>query len=162
MGDDMGDGNRVLRRILDLLEGADCAYERFDHPAVSTAQEAAVARDTALADGTKAIVLKYDDQFGIFALNATRQIRSAHIRRALRVKRTRFASREELSTLTGLVPGAVPPFGPPVLPLPLFVDPSAIANEAMLFTAGSRTTSLRIATDHYRRIVQPRIVSFAR
>lgn len=152
----------VLGRIVDLLEGAGCPYELIEHPPARTAREAAAARGTPLELGTKAILLKYDGEFGIFALNASRQIRSALIRRGLRVRRTRFAQREELLAMTGLEPGAVPPFGEPVLPFPLFADPSALAGAAMVFTAGCRSVSIRMATADYRLIARPRVLPFAR
>ncbi len=156
------DDPQVSSRILTLLDGERCPYEVIGHESAATAREAADARGTALEEGTKAILLKYDDQFGIFALNATRQIRSAKIRRGLKVRRTRFASLDELQKLTGLLPGAVPPFGEPVLPFPLFVDPTAIEKPSMIFTAGSRTTSIRISTLDYSRIVDPHVFSFVR
>ncbi len=152
----------MLDRIIKLLDDAGCRYQIIEHSAVSTAREAAAARGTGLDEGAKAILLKYDDQFGIFVLNAGRQIRSAHIRRGLRVARTRFASRDELFAMTGLLPGAVPPFGEPILPLPLFVDPSVDHSETLVFTAGCRTTSIRMATSDYRRIARPRVFTFAR
>jgi len=49
----------------------------------------------------------------------------------------RFASREELLELTGLVPGSVPPFGRPILPFPLYVDTGIAANDRIAFNAGS-------------------------
>ena len=152
----------VLHRIVTLLVDAGCRHEIIEHGSVSTAREAAAARATGLDEGAKAILLKYDDQFGIFVLNAARQIRSARIRRGLRVRRTRFASRDELHAMTGLLPGAVPPFGEPILPFPLFADPSVDRHETMVFTAGSRTTSIRMATSDYRRIARPRALAFAR
>lgn len=152
----------VLNRVVALLDGGGCPYEVIEHGSVSTAREAAAARATGLDEGAKAILLKYDDRFGIFVLNAARQIRSANIRRGLRVRRTRFASRDELRAMTGLLPGAVPPFGEPVLPFPLFADPSVVDNETMVFTAGSRTTSIRMATSDYRRIARPRVLAFVR
>lgn len=152
----------VLHRILALLEEAGCAYESFEHDAVSSAPEAAAARGTELDEGVKAIFLKYDDLFGIFALNAARQLRSARIRRSLRVRRTRFATRAELAAMIGLAPGAVPPFGEPVLPYPLFADPSVFERRTLIFTAGSRTRSIRMATADYRRIARPRVVPFVR
>ncbi len=155
-------GEPVLQRIVALLEVAGCAYEIIEHPAVSTAEEAATARATELDEGAKAILLKYDGDFGIFVLSAARQLRSALIRRGLRVRRTRFAYREELLAMTGLEPGSVPPFGEPVLPFPLFADPSIEHLETMVFTAGSRTTSIRMATEDYRRIANPRVFPFAR
>ena len=155
-------GESVLQRILTLLEASECPYEVIGHGSVSTAREAAAARATDLAEGAKAILLKHDGEFGIFVLSAARQIRSAKIRRGLRVRRTRFAYREELRQMTGLLPGAVPPFGEPVLPFPLFADPSIERHETMVFTAGSRTTSIRMATADYLRIARPRVFDFAR
>ena len=152
----------VLRRLVTLLDDAGCPYEVIEHGSVSTAREAAEARATDLDEGVKAILLKYDDRFGIFALNAARQVRSAKIRRGLRVKRTRFASRDELLEMTGLLPGAVPPFGEPVLPFPLFADPTVARHETLVFTAGSRTTSIRMATADYQRIARPRLLDFVR
>ncbi len=152
----------VLQRIVTLLEGAGCRYEVIEHGAVSTAQEAAAARATELEEGAKSLLLKYDGEFGLFVLSAARQVRSALIRRGLKVRRTRFAYTQELLAMTGLEPGSVPPFGAPILPLPLFADPSALVHETMVFTAGSRTTSLRMATADYQRIAQPRVFAFAR
>jgi prolyl-tRNA editing enzyme YbaK/EbsC (Cys-tRNA(Pro) deacylase) len=93
-------------------------------------------------------------------MSAERSIRSARIRHELGVQRTRFASREELREMTGLAPGSVPPFGEPVLPFPLFADPSVLARESMIFTAGSRTRSIRIATRDYEVAAKPRIFPF--
>lgn len=152
----------VYQRIVELLEGAGCAFEIIEHAAVSTAAEAAAARGTPLALGTKAILLKYDASFAIFALGAARALRSAKIRKTLGARRTRFATREELHAMTGLLPGSVPPFGPPVLPFPLFADPSALAGEELIFTAGTRTASIRLATADYRRVADPEVFDFTR
>lgn len=152
----------VLQRILTLLDGDGCPYQVIEHDAVSTAREAAEVRSTPLGEGAKSILLKYDSDFGIFVLSATRQVRSALVRRGLKVRRTRFAYAEELLSMTGLAPGSVPPFGEPIFYLPLFVDPTVLGNEKMVFTAGSRTTSIRMATSDYRRIVKPRELAFAR
>lgn len=152
----------VLQRIITFLDEASYPYDILQHESVSTAQEAAAARSTRLGEGAKAILLKYDQAFGIFVLSAELQIRSARIRRGLRVRRTRFASRQELHDMTGLQPGAVPPFGEPILPLPLFADPSIERHNSVVFTAGSHTTSIRMATADYQRIAQPRVFPFVR
>ncbi len=152
----------VLQRIVDLLDRDGCPYEVIEHDSVSTAREAAAVRATDLDQGAKAILLKYDGDFGIFVISAALQIRSALIRRGLKVRRTRFAYPQELLAMTGLVPGSVPPFGEPILPLPLFADPSIEQHDIMVFTAGSKTTSIRMATADHRRIARPRVFPFAR
>ena len=151
----------ILDRILTLLGGAGCPYQRIDHEPVSSAREAAHVRGTDLASGVKAILFKIDRDFVLFAMAADRRLRSAKIRRSLGVRRTRFASREELLEMTGLTPGAVPPFGRPVLPFPLYADPSVFSGDHLIFTAGSRTTSIRMTTEDYRRLAAPRVVAVA-
>ena len=152
----------ILDRIVQLLDDAAIPYEVIEHAAVSSAEEAARARGTPLEMGVKAILLKVGKSFGIFAMSASEALHSAKIRKAFKVKRTRFASRDELAEKTGLQPGAVPPFGEPVLPFPLYADPSALAREELIFTAGSRTISIRLATVDYLRVATPQVVTFIR
>jgi Ala-tRNA(Pro) deacylase len=152
----------VFERIVVLLEAHGCPFELIEHAAAATAEEAAAARGTGLDQGTKAIVFKYGTEFGVFAMSAERAVHSAKIRRSLGVQRTRFATRRELREMTGLPPGAVPPFGDPVLPFPLFADPSVLDREEMCFTAGRRTASIRLSTSDYRRVARPQVFSFVR
>jgi len=81
-----------------------------------------------------------------------RRLDSAKIKKALGAKRTRFATPEELHDLTGLVSGAVPPFGEPILSLPLYLDASILANDRIAFNAGSLTDSIIMSVDDYRRV----------
>ena len=152
----------VLKRIVSFLDGATCPYELIEHRTVSTAEDAARERGTPLEEGAKSILLKFDNAFGVFVLSAARQVRSALVRRGLKVRRTRFAYPEEMLSMTGLVPGSMPPFGEPIFPLPLFIDPSVTGNDMMVFTAGSKTTSIRMATSDYLRVARPRELVFAR
>jgi prolyl-tRNA editing enzyme YbaK/EbsC (Cys-tRNA(Pro) deacylase) len=77
------------------------------------------------------------------------------------VKKIRFAEREELERLTGLVPGSVPPFGEPILPLKLYVDPSVLASDRIAFNAGSLTDSVVMPVADYVRLAKPEVLSFA-
>ncbi|MFP5285667.1 MAG: YbaK/EbsC family protein, partial [Thermoanaerobaculia bacterium] len=111
--------------------------------------------------GGKAILLKVDDVFRLFVLSAALRLDSAAIRRQFQAKKIRFASREELFELTGLVPGSVPPFGPPILPFELFVDPSILANEKISFNAGSLEDSIVMALPDYLRAAAPKVLAFS-
>lgn len=78
------------------------------------------------------------------------------------MRRTRFASRDELQELTGLVPGSLPPFGPPVLPFELSVDAEIAQHERIAFNAGSLTDSIVMSAADYLRIAAPaRLFRFA-
>jgi prolyl-tRNA editing enzyme YbaK/EbsC (Cys-tRNA(Pro) deacylase) len=108
--------------------------------------------------GGKALVIKIEDEFKLFVLSAARQMNSRAMKKHLGVKRTRFATRDELKELTGCVPGCVPPFGEPILPLELYLDNSILKNEKIAFNAGSLTDSIIMKVEDYLRLVNPKEV----
>jgi Ala-tRNA(Pro) deacylase len=94
-----------------------------------------------------------DDAFKLFVLSAALKVDSKKIKQRFSAKSIRFASKEELFELTGLVPGSVPPFGPPILSLELYLDPSVTQNEKVAFNAGSLTDSIILKTSDYLNVV---------
>jgi Ala-tRNA(Pro) deacylase len=102
-----------------------------------------------------------DGVFRLFVLSADRKLDSAAVKRHFAARKTRFATPEELADLTGLVPGSVPPFGQPLLPFPLYVDPSVFTNDRIAFNAGSLTDSIVMSTEDYRRLATPEVFVFA-
>jgi Ala-tRNA(Pro) deacylase len=153
----------VLNSIRALLRAHGAAFREVQHPQTRTSEESARARGVPLAQGGKAIVGKCDDSFRLFVFSAARRLSSAAIRRHFDARHLRFATPEELSALTGLVPGAVPPFGHPVLPLPLYLDESILANDRIAFNAGSLTDSIVMDRAAYVEAAQPaEVFSFTR
>ncbi|MDX1630599.1 MAG: YbaK/EbsC family protein [Thermoanaerobaculia bacterium] len=140
--------------ILELLRGRDCSFRVTEHEPISSAQEAAAVRDTPTTMGAKAIVFKTDGDFRLFVLRASDRIRSRLVRKELGVSRTRFANRKELLELTSCEPGAVPPFGRPILDLDLYLDPALLENDEIVFTPGRRDRSVFLATGDYLRIAE--------
>lgn len=121
-----------------------------------TSEESAAARGEPLRIGGKALLLKAeDDVYRLFVLPADARLDSQAIRRELGLKKTRFASAEELLEQTGLVPGSVPPFGRPVLPFDLYVDQGIAENDRIAFNAGSLTDSIILSTADYLRAAKP-------
>lgn len=131
------------------------------HEPTRTSEESARARGEEMRVGGKALVIKVDDTFRLFVLSADRKLDSAAIKAHFGAKRTRFATPEELMQMTGLVPGSVPPFGHPILPFPLYTDPSVFENDRVAFNAGSLTDSMVIPISDYRRLAQPEVFRFA-
>ena len=155
-------GQQTLLAIRDLLDTAAVDYDEARHEPVRTAEEAAAARGCPVEIGAKSIVLKTDDLFRLFVLSGGAALRSRLIRKHLGVRRTRFASAEELEALTGLRPGAVPPFGRPILPLELYVDPGLLVHGQIAFTPGVHTVSIIMSSADYRRLAKPEIFPFSR
>lgn len=155
-------GHSIRRTILDTLGEAGVQFTAFEHLPSKTAAEAAEKRQTPLNMGVKAMVIKFDGKFAVFALRADREIRSRLIRTHFRARRTRFATEAELFELTGLRPGAVPPFGHPILPLRLFADPRILDQKTVVFTAGLRDFSISLASHDWYLVARPELVTFSR
>mgnify|MGYP002619568027 CR=1 FL=1 len=150
-----------MQRILELLDGARIEYRRIDHEPTRTSEESARARGAPLRIGGKTLILHHPGGFAAFVLSAARKLDSGAVRKHFGTRRLRFATREELFESTGLVPGCVPPFGPPVLPFEVYADPSVLENEQIAFNAGSLTTSIVMATRDWEQLVCPIVFSFA-
>jgi Ala-tRNA(Pro) deacylase len=151
----------VLEEIRAWLKRENVAGREAHHEPTRTSEESARARGEEMRVGGKALLIKVDDTFRLFVLSADRKLDSAAIKQYFGAKRTRFATPEELMEKTGLVPGSVPPFGAPILPFPLYTDPSVFENDRVAFNAGSLTDSMVIPIEDYRRLAQPEIFRFA-
>ena len=146
----------IFLQITALLNDHAIPYRHVHHQPTYTSEESARARGESTRIGGKALVMKIEDTFRLFVLSAARKMDSHAMKKHLGVKRTRFASREELQELTGCVPGCVPPFGPPILGLELYLDRSILENERIAFNAGSLTDSIIMSVEDYLRLVKPK------
>ena len=152
----------TLTLIRELLTDNGVTFVEMEHEPTLTSEQAAQTRGVNLEIGGKALLIKTDDIFRLFVLSAASQLDSRAIRISLGSRRTRFATPEELKRLTGLVPGSVPPFGRPILPFDLYVDPSIEKNEEIAFNAGSLTHSILMSVGDYLRIAKPEIIDFSK
>ena len=145
----------VYEAVRRLLDGAGVVFREAEHGATRTSEESAAARGEPLSVGGKALVLKVKGEFRLFVLSAARKLDSKKVQERFGDKRIRFATPQELLLLTGLVPGAVPPFGRPVLPFELYVDESILLNDRVAFNAGLLTRSMVISREDYLRAAKP-------
>ncbi len=152
----------IVRRIRTHLEENGIAFRHLEHEVTRTSEDSARVRGEPLAVGAKAIVMKLDDRFMLFVMSAVLRIDSGKLRDHFGIKKSRFATPDELMELTGLVPGSVPPLGAPILDLPLFVDPSVFRNDRVAFNAGSLTESIIMSSDDYRRIANGSVLAFTK
>lgn len=150
---------QVLQSIRQLLTALPCSFREVHHPPTRTSEESALARGEPLEIGGKALLLKAeDDLFRLLVLPANAKLDSQSLRQELGLKKSRFATPEELLELTGLVPGSVPPFGQPILPFDLYVDQGVAENDRIAFNAGSLTDSIILSTADYMRAAKPQAV----
>ena len=149
----------VFERIEELLHARGVAFEVLRHKPVYTSEEAAEVRGTPLASGAKALVCKADDRFVMFVLPADRKLASKEVRRARRLRKLRFANREEVTGLTGLEPGSIPPFGS-LFGLPTLCDKRLGENETINFNAGDHGISVSMRYEDYVRAESPQLGTF--
>ena len=155
-------GSDILPAIRQLLTSVNISFREVHHEPTRTSEESAKARGEELHLGGKALLMKGDEVFRLFALPADRKLDSGEIRRELGLKKLRFATPEELFGFTGLVPGSVPPFGPPILPFELCLDEAISRNPCIAFNAGSLTDSIILGMSDYLSVAQPsRVFAFS-
>ncbi len=151
----------VYDRVIALLTERKIAFRAVHHEPTTTSEASALARGESIVVGGKAILMKVDADFRIFVLSAALKIDSKKIKDHFGAKKIRFATAEELLERTGLVPGSLPPFGPPIFDIPLCVDSSVLANAIVAFNAGSLTDSLIISTTEYAAAAAPLVFGFS-
>ena len=152
----------VFARIKKWLDENKIEYREIHHEPTYSSKASAEARGESMKIGGKALVMKIENEFKIFVISAERKMDSRKIKTFFNAKRTRFAFEDELKELTGVVPGAVPPFGRPIIDLDLYVDRSITKNERIAFNAGSLTDSIIMKTEDYLRITKPQIIDFSK
>ena len=150
----------VTERLLALLvaEGADHAV--LHHAPVRTSEEAASIRGTPLEQGAKALVFQADERTVLLVVQAHRRLETRAFKRAYGIKNLRMLPADDLLILTGLEPGAVPPFGS-LLGFQTYADEGLLRLPRLVFNAGNRGISVLLATADYVRVEQPKVGRFA-
>jgi len=152
----------MFEEIKEWLSAQSVRFKEVHHGPVETSEAAAKARGEDLSIGGKALVLKIDDSFKLCVLSAARKLDSGVLKKHFGAKKLRFANRDELKDLTGLVPGSVPPFGNPLIDLELLVDQSILQNQKIAFNAGSLNHSIIMSVQDYLKVANPVILTFSK
>jgi Ala-tRNA(Pro) deacylase len=150
----------ICSAICALLEANRAAYRKVEHVPTFTSEESAVARGEPLRNGGKALLMKADERFVLVVIPADRKLDSKLARSALSCRKLRFATISELLDETGLVPGSVPPFGPPIFSFPVHIDLSLLDNDRIAFNAGSLVTSVIVTMEDYISTAKPAVGEF--
>ncbi len=158
----MAETSDVYENICKLLEDSGKSFKKLTHEPTFTSEESAKARNEDLSIGGKAILMKIDKIEYLFVLSASKKINSKKIKDYMKAKKIRFITSDELKELCNLVPGSVPPFGHPILPVKLFLDKSFMDNcNKIAFNAGRLTHSIILELNDYLDVAKPEIFEFA-
>lgn len=156
----------TVENIKKLLTKHSCWFETFEHAPVRTSEEASKIRTGyTIQQGAKAIIARVKEpnkgkRFVMFVLPGDRRFVVEKIADPFNLVDIRFATEEEVGTITnGVLPGGVPPFGN-LFNLEVYVDESLLKNEKIVFNAGDRCFSIGMKSSDYCNLVAPRIGSF--
>lgn len=153
--------NDITATLIARLDDAGITYTLSEHRPVYTSAEAAEVRGTSLHSGAKALIMKGDKGFALAVIPADLSLNSPALRRVLRSRRLRFATKEELLELTGLEPGSVPPFGS-LFNLQTICDERLSENEKLNFNAASHCQSVQMSYQDYISLESPIIASITK
>jgi Ala-tRNA(Pro) deacylase len=150
----------VFLRLEGLLKERGVDFAVLRHQPVFTSEEAAAVRGVALSSGAKALICKADERLVMFVIPGDRKLDSKQVRQALGIHALRFATKDELKELTGLPPGAVPPFGS-LFGLPPYCDTRLAENDRINFNAGDNSISISLRYEDYLKVENPSLGAFA-
>lgn len=155
------DGDAVYAQIVAGLEEKKMAFENYEHAPVKTSEEAAAVRNTPLHEGAKALVLYADNKPVMVVVAGDRKLDMKAFKTLYKIKDLRMGTPEEVTAVTRVTIGAVPPFGH-LFNIPLYMDASLRNNTHVSFNAGLHTRSIRMKAADYEVVAKPTVGEFSK
>ena len=137
-------------------------YHLSHHATAYTAQDLAAIEHVSGRKVIKPVIVQADGQFVMCALPACYRVDLHELARQLQVQVIKLA---EESKLRELFPdcelGAEPPIGR-LYGMPTFMDESLVADDRVMFQAGTHRDAVTMTLAEYRRLAQPEMAHFGR
>jgi len=147
--------------IFAALQALDIAYQVFEHPAVNTAEDAAVFWRSIPAVPVKNLFLrnKKGDRHYLVILGIEKQADLRQLVRVIGDDRLSFGSPERLQKYLGVTPGSVSPLGlihDTTHAVRVIVDSDLRAAERLIVHPNDNTASLTISGTDFVRFLEER------
>lgn len=152
--------------ITNFLKKSNLDYMIINHASEGKSEDVASIRGTAVGQGAKALVCKikgiHIPQYLLAVLPGDKQLDFKNLASSFGVKKISLATIEEVSHLTGCVPGAVPPFSFHEN-LKVIADPSLFERfDEIAFNAGSLEASIKLNSKDYLALVSPLLLNIVK
>jgi len=148
-------GEREAEEVLKVFKEHAVNYKIFDHAPVYTSEEASRIRNVELKTGVKAMLVKTrEGKFFLSDMAANRRIDFAKLEGITKSRHIRFATREEVLSVTNCEPGSVHPLGR-LFGVETYLDNSVLENEFVNFNIGMLTRSVQIKSEDLLRLMKP-------
>jgi Ala-tRNA(Pro) deacylase len=148
-------------RVLAALDGLGIAYQRYEHPPVFTAEDAAEHWRGIPAAPVKNLFLrnKKGDRHYLVILGIEKQADLRQLVKVIGDDRLSFGSAERLQANLGLTPGSVSPLGllnDPAGRVKVIVDADLRNAEALIFHPNTNAASLAISVADFQKFLASR------
>jgi len=148
------------QKLINFLDEKSIIYKKLEHQEVSTSQEAAAARGTALEQGAKALLMFADNKPILVVLSAIDKLDNNAFKTQFEIKDLRMATPQEVISVSGVPIGAVPPFGN-LFNVGVYVDEALLKNDDIAFNAGSKSNSVIMKASDFVKLVNPQKGNYA-
>ena len=148
-----------MKDIYQVLADLKITYERHDHPAVFTVEEAEKYDQHFAAGQSKNLFLrnKTKSQFYLVVVNAYKKVDLKNLAKHLGESSLSFASAEYLHDYLNLTPGSVSPFGlinDEDKKVHVVIDTDLLANDKVAFHPNINTATLIISSHDFKKFLE--------
>ena len=148
-------------QLTEYLDKVSAKYEITEHRSTFTAQQMAAEEHESGKHVAKPVVIRADDEYYMCVLPACNKVDFDALKRQLGVHEVVLAEESEMAKMfTDCALGAEPPIGN-IYGLLTFLDSSMIDEEYIVFQGGTHERAIRMEMAEYRRLVNPRMLSFS-
>jgi putative transcription antitermination factor YqgF len=151
----------LYQKIVDLLNKNNIEYREIRHEPVKTSEEAVKVRGCKPEEGAKALVFWADKNPIQIIIEGNKKIEKKEFKKQFGFTDLQMVSRDELIKISGVEPGAVPPFGNLFnTPLKIYCNETLLDNEFIEFNAGDHSISIRMNANDWNKLVKPELGQF--
>ena len=151
-----------FKKLKEYLDENRIRYVTIRHSPAYTAQEIAASAHIPGKELAKTVMVKLDDQMAMAVLPASHRVDFDQLCETAGARKTELATEAEFrDRFPGCDVGAMPPFGN-LYEMPVYVSESLAEDETIAFNAGTHAELIQMTYADFERLVEPRVLSFAR
>lgn len=149
------------QRVAETLSALGLEIEVIEFPqSTRTAQDAAEAIGTTVAQIVKTLVFLADGRPVLALVSGANRLDSGKLRRELGAERVKRADADAVREATGYAIGGVPPLGH-AQPLPIFMDEDLLTYQVVYAAAGTPHAVFAVAPSALERVTGARVLDLA-
>lgn len=153
---------KIPAKVANFLKKYKVKHEIVKHRTVFTAYDLAQTLKKKLNEVAKTLVVKVDKGHAILVLPASHQVDFKALKRITGAKSVDIDRENTMVKLFKVKPGAISPFHGPLAKLPVYVDRAVMRAQKAVVQAGSFEESLHMKTKDLLKVVEGKLVSFAK